>query len=94
MSGQKILDGLQEAIDHAQQKARAAKKAFADLSPAESMLLKRVYMSNGGSFWFGDAEEAKVAQSLVKRKLITMEQHRTIGHHRWYRLRMREEKAE
>jgi hypothetical protein len=92
MSGQKIIDGLNEAIAHAREHARKMKKAFVAFSPAEAALIKRVYMSNGGSFWFADADEAKAAQSLVKRKLITMEQHK--GLRGWYRLRMREEKKE
>jgi hypothetical protein len=91
MSGQKIMDGLNEAVERARERARKAKKAFPAFSPAEAALIKRVYMSNGGSFWFADADEAKVAQSLVKRKLITMEQHK--GLRGWYRLRMREKEA-
>jgi hypothetical protein len=85
------MNGLNEVIEHARAHARKMKKAFVAFSPAEAALLKRVYMSNGGSFWFADADEAKVAQSLVKRKLITMEQHQ--GLRGWYRLRMREKEV-
>ena len=67
---------------------KLAKKEPFKFAWTESSLLGQVTMSDGGSFDLRDADNAKIAQALVKRGLIAMEPHEGRGLKGWWRLRV------